>query len=1272
MAEGRDDFAYVATLDLSEVDVQLGAIEQRMVTFTQDVLSQLTIIEAGFNKAFSGANIKLQAPTIEGADASSSSPVSAISDEVESSYRATQNALKALISEQLQLISANDGSAISLIKNAEAASTNVSQFKKLVTQLTSVTSQEFELAKSISETQGKIQSLNDQLNAGKINATQYENALAPLEETLKELGSLSESRLSTQISKEQQEAVKAYERAQKQLIETEKRASSEFQKSLRQFPKVRTELQKLVAQYGPFSARIGQTGEAASVQQRRFQQLLGTNKQLAAEVDRLTKEYGEFNVALNTSTVGANNQKSALSQLGSRLGIATGLAFALTNELIQMGRRGVQAFQEIVSSSVTVSQQFQAARISFAAIFEGNKEVAASTFDFVREKSRELGIDLAQIATTFLPQVDNLEQLTKLAELSTELLRLPAAIASNKTQQDAILAISELFAGQTRTLQTRFNITLEDTGRIKEALDERGVAGAIETLDEVLNDLGINFEDFTQETPFLLNKVRQSAIDLQDTLGTPIDREINEFATFLTEFLAENQDEIDAFTEKLGDALATITGFVGDNLIEFLENLDFEEAINGIEKFQENLKSTLALLDALSTIFSTITKLSKDFEEFQATTLSLAGGGEQFGFESSISLGPVDPTKFLLDFIADIQKININLKQMGAILTGVLELFIKTFTAPKEVIDAIKNDLEALNNIGAEIISNYGDTIGRVLDGTTSLGDAFKEFINTDLVPANAIFEAFGLTVDQSMDASADSVDEVTESVDGLADSILAAKRIAESEIEIAGIQAEIDPVQQEIRDEELKAKEEIEKRKLEIQRDFELKAIDQEIANSRKREKIERDLVDKLEDIDKKFFEKRDDIFLEFARDQEDASRDASRAQNDIERDAAKERIKIEEDLQRELARIRRRFAFDAQEAIRQNDAIAFLQLRRRLAFELNEAKLKRDEDVSDAEDKAEEEKEKVNQKLQEQIEDARLKRERGIEDAQRAAEREREAATTERDRSLREQTIAEQQFTDDLEVERQRRLDEYEVWADEKRQQVKDSLKDEYEVVKDGQERIADIELEIQELRLQQLSDYYQSATAMAASFDRNLIRQNPDIGEASSFDRNLVNNQGGIGGQGTGTGGTGPLANLQKLARNYARYYDLDTNTLLDYISTATVEQLQDLIRDLQDGVIDDDTIPRQFGGAIQSGQSFLVGENGPEIITPEPGFRGRVTPLMNREQYPIPGAMSQSVTNIDNSRTAQIDVSMLDMSSFSPDQVVIIKQMIGEIFLQSFNN
>lgn len=59
MAEGRDDFAYVATLDLNQVNAALDGVEQRMAIFVQDVLSQLTIIEAGFQKTFSPENFKL-------------------------------------------------------------------------------------------------------------------------------------------------------------------------------------------------------------------------------------------------------------------------------------------------------------------------------------------------------------------------------------------------------------------------------------------------------------------------------------------------------------------------------------------------------------------------------------------------------------------------------------------------------------------------------------------------------------------------------------------------------------------------------------------------------------------------------------------------------------------------------------------------------------------------------------------------------------------------------------------------------------------------------------------------------------------------------------------------------------------------------------------------------------------------------------------------------------------------------------------------------------
>jgi hypothetical protein len=636
------------------------------------------------------------------------------------------------------------------------------------------------------------------------------------------------------------------------------------------------------------------------------------------------------------------------------------------------------------------------------------------------------------------------------------------------------------------------------------------------------------------------------------------------------------------------------------------------------------------------------------FTEFQDSL------DESVGFNLKTLANPIESIKALLGLLGDLA---VTLDRVTVEWDKFLDPvpFRAFVNGVQEVVPAFETAATSLENL-----------FSGIFEGTTNLSRVPTELVDTLKGFGVDVLKEFGITFDEVMTDASDSADEATESTLDWAEALLAAQRAAEIDIEHNIPKEETRAIIDEINDDLVKTNEDVNRRIFESQLALERKRIEGLIKFSRDRAKIEQDYLDKLDDIDKKFLQKRDDIFVDFARDQEDASRDAGRAQAEIERELAKEKIKIEEDLQRELDRIRRQFEFDAQEAIRNNDAIAFLQLRRKLAFELDEAKRKRDEDVKDAETSAEDEKTKVGDKLREQMEDAKIQRDRGVADAQLAAERERETALETRDRSIREQTLKEEQFTEDLMLERQQRIEDLERYAAEKQAAVLESLEDEFAALKEGQKAIAAMEQEIYDLRLKQTQEYYASALEEAASFDRNLRRmaeEQPDQVEASSFDQGKVSGASG----GTGSNAVGTKGQLREMARQLAETNNLLTDKLTGYIKSATRAELQNLIRDLQDGSIDDPLIPRAMGGSVLPGNRYLVGENGSEVLDMSKGFPGRITPL-NQTGFHLPSPGGRS-TPIDNSRTANVDLSLLDLSTFSPSQIAQVQEIVNQLFLRA---
>lgn len=1188
-----------------------------------------------------------------------------------------EDALIQLVAQELRVLETNDKVAQSFTRTAATASPTLKVFNQLVSASSNIAQESIELANNIGKTRQEIAKLATAFAKGQVSEDDYRQELAKLEGQLDSL--LKQQKI---VISENQRQINSNEQVATSFSELgntlsrvaqiqQQKGATEFQKVLRTFPQIAKEVRNLSDEYGPFTANIRRAGNNASEQEKEFLRLINTDKRLAAEIDRLTNEYGDFNVAVNRANIGVRQSVEDQGNLGRRLGITTGLTIALSQELQQLARRGAEAFKQLLLDSVKINQEFQASRISFAAIFEGNKEVAAGVFDFVRSESRRLGIDLAQIATSFLPQVENVDQLSQLAELSTELLRLPAAIASGKTQTDAIIAISEFLAGQTRSLQTRFNITIQDTQRLKAALEAGGISAFITELDEVLGELGIEFQDFADTTPFLLNRVNQQVIDLKDILGEPIDAAINDFLVFLEEYLRENEDAIREFTAEFGELVATIGTAVFEKIQNFLESDSIENLTDDVIQAREEFETFVDVLDKVAEVLAFL-------EDVQ--TLGFGGDGDKL-FEipdvASLLTNPIG------EVIAKIKQLNFEIEPLiNTIKSGfeIIKLLITdTKTGVEELFGALQSlgePVVELTNAVINLFETAQEPLTDVLDGTADLSGAYDEVRDALENVVTSSLSRLGISVDVQEEVT-EAVEANTEALLEQADAIKAAHIAEEERLELAKeyetILEETNDIVNDVNRKIVESNAEANRRILENQLDLERKRIDAIIDFSRDRAAIEQDLVDKLDDIDRDFLDDRDDILLEFARDQQDISKDTARELADIERDLAKEKIKIEEDLQETLARIRRKFEFDAQEAIRQNDAVRFLQLRRRLDFELNEASLKRDEDVQDAEQKAEEQKEKVNQKLREQLEDARTERDRALADAKRDADREARDAIEARDRALRDQRLKEKQFTEDLSLERQRRIEDLERWNQERLEKLRASIAEERIEINEGGRRLAEIENRLLQLRLKKYTDFYQNLINLTKKFT---IAQEDAITEASSFDRTKIQNTGGLGQQGTGTPGgttgtatTGQYNNvneLRRLATNYANYYNLATEALLNYIANATQEQLTALIQDLQDGILDN-AVPRQSGGPIIPGQTYLVGESGPELIRPH--FPGRITPISSAAGFNIPPP--GGIQNIDNSRTTTFDVSMLDPTKFSPDQIEIIKAMFGRMFVQAFS-
>lgn len=1121
-----------------------------------------------------------------------------------------------LLATELRVASGADTLTRNFITQAQASSRTTDQFLEQVSTLDTLSDEQLKFAIKVATTkQQLLQARGAFVASGKGSdvlldrITELQDKLFGLDATL-EGGAAS---LQTEAERLRQNAVAAQQAARgfQVLGEVARRNQAagerQFLGLLRTFPQVRKELDQIVRRYGSFNVVVGQSGKAQGEAQQAFLRAVNSDKQLQSELDKLIEKYGQFNIAVNRANFALKEQTSG--KVARNIGITAGIVSSLTSEFIQLGRIARETFERIIVDSVKVSREFETARISFRAIFEGNQEIASATFDFVRQLSREFGTDITTIAAAFLPQVENIEQLRDIAEVSQELLLLPSAIAQGKSQADAILAISEALAGQFRSLQTRFNLTIEETRQLRAALQERGIGGFLEDLDKILESRGIQFSEFTNTVEIQLGKAKESVRDFQNVVGTPIKETLKDFLADFNKFITDNREDLILLADAFGQLIGQIAQFAADEFLTFLKSVDLKEALEGVQNTQR-------LVDQIRGTLEVFKDAKREVDGFREVMNFVSDS-----FDRLVSILPGGENA-IINFQLNVETLN------------------KTFTALQQAAVIGFAGIQASIAAAGTAIQNLDDLISKRI--------TFAEFsLRLDESGAEAFKQAFqelSASIDDGTDRLEDNTKATNENTNAqiaAGDVIIERQRRLEEQ---AQLEENLVELEKKLGEERNDLETDLIRRRLEMARDLERKKIDLELDSSRARAKIEQDLIDKLEDIDIKFNQKRDDIFRDFARDSVDASTDYGRELEDTDKETAKKRLDIELEFQRRLEELRRRFEFDAQEAIRQNDAIRFLELRRRLAFEIEEAKKKRDEDKADAELDAKEKREDAVTELRRENEDLKLERDRALEDARIDRQREIEEANLDRDRALRDQIEKEKQLSLDLKTENDRRNEDFKEYIRQKEEDYQSANKEEIKAVFDTQKRLLEIEKQFLDQRLKQQQTFQRSLAAETRS-------QLP-------------------GGTGT-TGQQGAsIYALRLAARNAARakgIYDID---LERFINTASPSELVDFIRQNGGTIPGGSNTPvgRQFGGTVLPGVEYLVGERGPEIF--KTSFPGRIEPLQNRLNYSLP-ALSSQPSNIDNSRNFNSNFSLLDPTSFTPAQLVIIEKMIKQVLLNAMH-
>lgn len=1057
----------------------------------------------------------------------------------------------------------------------------------------------------------------------------------------------------------------------------------------------------LAHEQGRLTVRVGQTDESLSEQDREIRKLIGSNKALQNIVNILEKEYGQLDFALEETDFREEAREGniflrVLAKIHQRtkdIGKSTednSKSFALwnnairlaTDALIDLARRGIEALKSLLRESVQVANEFDVLRIQFNNIFAETlapgvgfgglsenqrrqvEQLTEGLFQEVRKQSEKFGIAGAPIAVTLLPQLESIGQLETASETVAQLLQLSEAKGLGKTSEDAIFALSALLAGDPRSLATRFDAPQE----IRDAVEEIRRAGGsatevIQVLNDELNKAGFSVTNL-DTVPIVLERIRQVFITELGGLGEQIRKPLLDALKGVLEFLQDNREEISDVFTVLGDTLEKLATLTGETLLDNLDKIDFDKINESLLRIQDLIvlleTGNAGFLNDIQNFFNT---------DFRNAATFLIGGIKNI----------LTPVRLLADLIVEIVNT----------VTG------NDFKTLSQAFDDWQEAAANLDGSIANAILTFEKLKVIVLSVVKSSIDAFRDFQETLLGAAEAYALLSGdqtITVNlQRNIANANALSErLDESIRDRAETIIETEqaqaenrqRINEEladEPEVADPLAplpgqgrnELTEAEEEALQELLDKQNEITQKRLEIEKDFIEKTIDLEIEGQRKRIDILTKYNDKRFELLRKLNDKIRDILIKNGEKEEDINRDFLDKQEDAEDDSADKRLEIEKEYLRKLEDLRRQFQFDAQEAIRQNDAIAFLRLRRRLAFDRRTAEIERDRDLEDLEDSEEKKSDALKKERDRQLRDLKTDLKRQLAATKRNYDRQVREAKIAYEQQSRDLETALARQEEDLKISYERRLEEFEVYKTGVLEGEDAKIKAQLEIVANGNEAILNKDSELYRLRQELLDNFLDEFLPKLESINDALnltVGSNEfNLGDFSSESNAEIPLGGNADSDSQNEGSTHTEsidASRREAFRLAAATGQLTEDMGRRIRQAITIQEIKRIINEL---LANAPTAGRRLGGPVTPNMMTKVNEfgQGEALLT---GFSGRVIPLMDPNNFSLgipPTIMPQNVTNNNFSNTFDIGG---DPSMMSPAQVAFMKQLITESLMQ----
>ena len=477
--------------------------------------------------------------------------------------------------------------------------------------------------------------------------------------------------------------------------------------------------------------------------------------------------------------------------------------------------------------------------------------------------------------------------------------------------------------------------------------------------------------------------------------------------------------------------------------------------------------------------------------------------------------------------------------------------------------------------------------------------------------------------------------------------------------MQIAGLQDEIDEVLDYITSRRGSISEE-ELRRLQMEIDFKRRLI-----------QLEQDHIDKIADLQNKRRQDEEDAATDYYRREDEIHIKHNRRFIELELEHSRKVEKEERAHQNRLREIRMRADFDAQEAIRMNDAVALLRIRRRMEFDLQMEEEKNKERRRTSADDARDRRDELNRQLQYELEDLERANDQKLEDIAINFKRQLELIEENYQRQLREQGEQEKAKREDMLIWLKSELDDFKDMWDEKNAAHEEKWKDFY--------ALEEKYISMVEARRQQLFDNFRVGPMFGIHYgtpaDPTFLTP-PGAGIGAMFGGYPGSSlYGGIG----FPGGAPPAAagptdsvspSLRQAVLNLAyRIHQAGqmSQSQLDHyhgaISSAQtnteLRRIQDQLRVIAMGA----SGPLMHsGGLVTPGHSYV--KESDEAFYPT---RAGVLVPQQREYMPGMRIPSQTITN-DYSRNIDADISLLDPTHFTPVQRTVIRSIVVEEMLK----